>query len=178
MSATSSGVIPAVSSDITFTTSSGVIPAIFSDVTSTTSSDALHNIVNIDCKKRSESESAALDFHIKKVSAYGVESNILEEIHKLPLPFQHLLIKEACAIMNRLEKSKGVPGLISLDCYCLFRNRYLLLCKHIFYGNNLLTADVWKRFQEMFKESRFEVYESRESFVVYVQSEQQRGAKN
>ncbi|CAG8707735.1 36965_t:CDS:2 [Gigaspora margarita] len=76
--------------------------------------------VDIDCKKRSKSESAAFDFHIKKVFAYGVDNDILEEIHKFPLPFQQLLIKKACAVMNRLEKGKGVPGLTSLNCHCLF----------------------------------------------------------
>ncbi|GET57145.1 hypothetical protein GLOIN_2v1777473 [Rhizophagus irregularis DAOM 181602=DAOM 197198] len=58
---------------------------------------AVHNIVAIDCKKQSDSKSAAFDFRVKKVSAYGVEKDIIEEIHKFPLPFQHLLIKEACA---------------------------------------------------------------------------------
>ncbi|CAG8822871.1 3038_t:CDS:1, partial [Dentiscutata erythropus] len=121
---------------------------------------AVHGIVNIDCKKRSEVESATFNFHIKKVSAYGVDNDIMEEIHKFPLPFQNLLIREACSIINRLEKGKGTPGLTSLDCHCLFYNRHLLPCKHIFhenmYGNKLLTAEVWKRFQEMFEESGFE----------------------
>ncbi|CAG8493662.1 10747_t:CDS:2 [Scutellospora calospora] len=131
---------------------------------------------------RSESESAAFNYHINKVSAYSVEDDILKEIHKFPLPFQHLLIKEACAVINRLKKGKGVLGLTSLDCHCLFRNRYLLPCKHIFYehmySNNLLTTDIWKKFQETFEESEFEVYVSQESFVEYVQSEQQKSAEN
>src|SRR4051794_13838081 len=84
--------------------------------------------------------------------------------------------------MGRLEKGKGVPGLTSLDCHCLFRHRYLLPCKHIFhehmYGNKLLTADVWKMFREIFEESGFEVYDSRESFIEYVQTEQQKNAEN
>ena len=84
--------------------------------------------------------------------------------------------------MNRLEKGKGVPGLFSLDCFCLFRHRYLLPCKHIFhehmYGNKLLTADVWQIFRVTFEENGFEVYESRESFIEYVQPEQQKSAKN
>ncbi|CAG8807985.1 6662_t:CDS:1, partial [Gigaspora rosea] len=67
---------------------------------------AVHNIVNIDCKKKFESECAAFDFCIKKVFANSVENDILEEIHKFPLLFQHLLIKEACAVMNRIEKGK------------------------------------------------------------------------
>lgn len=143
---------------------------------------AMHSIVDVDCKKRSETESAAFDYCIKKVSAYGVDYDILEEIHKFPLPFQQLLIKEACAVTNRLEKGKVVPGLTSLNCHCLFCNRYLLPCKHIFhehmYGNNLLTADVWKKFQETFEESGFDVYVSQESFIEYEQNEQQKNAEN
>ncbi|RHZ67797.1 hypothetical protein Glove_299g115 [Diversispora epigaea] len=92
-----------------------------------------HNIVNIDYKKRSESESVAFNFRIKKVSAYDVDNSILEKIHKFPFPFQNLIIKEACVIMCRIEKGKGMPGLTSLDCHCLFCNRYLLPCKHIFH---------------------------------------------
>jgi len=143
---------------------------------------AIHNIVNIDCKKRSDAESVSFDFRIKKISAYGVDNDILEEIKKFPFPFQQLIIKEACAVMNRLEKGKGVPGLTSLDCYCLFRHRYLLPCKHIFhehmYGNKLLTPDVWQMFCKIFEESGFEVYESRELFIEYVQTEQQKSAED
>ncbi|GET04708.1 hypothetical protein GLOIN_2v1775727 [Rhizophagus clarus] len=94
---------------------------------------AVHGIVNIDCKKRSEAKSASFDFRIKKVSAYGVDDDILEEIQKFTFPFQQLIIKEACAVMNHLEKGK---------------------------------------------ESGFEVYESRELFIEYVQTEQQKGAEN
>ncbi|PKY17854.1 hypothetical protein RhiirB3_430566 [Rhizophagus irregularis] len=126
---------------------------------------AVHNIVNIDYKKRSEAEIASFDFRIKKISVYGVDDDILEEIKKFPFPFQQLIIKEACAVMNRLEKGKGVPGLASLDCHCLFRHRYLLPCKHIFhehmYGNKLLTSDVWQMFHEIFEESGFEIAEDR-----------------
>ncbi|CAB4376650.1 unnamed protein product [Rhizophagus irregularis] len=77
---------------------------------------AVHNIVAIDCKKQSNSKSAAFDFHVKKVSAYGVEKDIIEEIHKFPLPFQHLLIKEACAIMDRLEKGFTTSKRKLLEC--------------------------------------------------------------
>jgi hypothetical protein len=143
---------------------------------------AVRGIVNIDCKKRSEAESVVFNYRVKKVSAYGVDDDILEEIQKFPLPFQKLMIKEACAVMNRLEKGKGVPGLTSLDCFCLFRHRYLLPCKHIFhehmYGNKLLTSDVWRMFHEIFEESGFEVYESRVTFVEYIQTEQQKSAEN
>ncbi len=85
--------------------------------------------------------------------------------------------------MDRIEKGKSAPGLISLDCFCLFRNRYLLPCRHIFheylYGNvKLLTADAWKTFQRIFEESGFEVYESHGSVIEFVRIEQQKEAKS
>jgi len=125
---------------------------------------AVYGIANIDRKKRSEAKSASFNFRIKKVFTYGVDDDILKEIHKFPFPFQHLIIKEACAVMDRLEKGKGVPDLTSLDCHCLFHHRYLLPCKHIFhehmYGNKLLTTDIWQMFHKIFEESGFEIYES------------------
>ncbi|GES94235.1 hypothetical protein GLOIN_2v1481403 [Rhizophagus clarus] len=103
------------------------IESFYSELKKVTSSlygliGAIHGIVNIDCKKRSKAKSASFDFRIKKVSAYSVDNDILEEIQKFPFPFQQLIIKEACAVMNHLEKGKGVPGLMSLDCSCLFRH--------------------------------------------------------
>ena len=83
---------------------------------------AVKNIVDTDYKKRSDSERAAFDSRTKKISAYGVEDDIIEEIHKFPFPFQRLIIKEACAVMNRIEKGKSASGLTLLNCYCLFRN--------------------------------------------------------
>uniref|UniRef100_U9TK48 MULE transposase domain-containing protein n=1 Tax=Rhizophagus irregularis (strain DAOM 181602 / DAOM 197198 / MUCL 43194) TaxID=747089 RepID=U9TK48_RHIID len=168
-------------------TSTNSLESFHSELKKTTSSShgligAAHKVVNVDCKKRSEAESASFDFRIKKISAYGVDGDILEEIQKFPFPFQQLIIREACAVINRLEKGKSTPGLTSLDCFCLFRHRYLLPCKHIFhehmYGNKLLTTDVWQMFREIFEESGFEVYESRESFIEYVQTEQQKNAEN
>ncbi|RHZ85314.1 hypothetical protein Glove_67g30 [Diversispora epigaea] len=101
--------------------------------------------------------------------AYGVDDEFLEEIHKFPFPVQQMLIKEIGAVMDRLEKGKCVPGLTSLECHCLFHNRYLLPCKHIFhehmYGNQLLTDDAWKKFQELFEENGFEIYEQRELVI-------------
>ncbi|CAG8530127.1 7151_t:CDS:2 [Cetraspora pellucida] len=112
----------------------------------------------------------------------NVENDIIEEICKFLLPFQKLLAKEACAVNNRLEKGKDTLSLISLNCYCIFCNRYLLLCKHIFhehmYSNKLLTSDVWKAFQEMFEENGFEIYESQESFIEYMQTKQQKETEN
>ena len=47
------------------------------------------------------------------------------------------------------------------------------------YGNSkLLTTDTWKIFQGMFEESGFEVYESRELVIEFVQSEQQKEVEN
>jgi hypothetical protein len=80
----------------------------------------MQNIVNIDCKKRSDSEKAAFEFRTKKISVHGIESDIIKEINKFPFPFQRLIVKEACAVMDRLEKGKSAPGLTSLDCHCLF----------------------------------------------------------
>lgn len=109
---------------------------------------------------------------------------MLEEIRKFPYPFQQLLVKEACAVMGRLEKGKGAPGLTLLECYCLFRSRYLLPCRHIFHEHSygaikLLTADVWKTFQELFEESGFEVYERRELVIEEItKTEQQKKEEN
>ncbi|POG70593.1 hypothetical protein GLOIN_2v1775727 [Rhizophagus irregularis DAOM 181602=DAOM 197198] len=137
-------------------TSTNSLESFHSELKKITSSlhGAVHNIVNIDYKKRSEAEIASFNFRIKKISAYGVDDDILEEIKKFPFSFQQLIIKEACAVMNRLEKGKGVPG------------------------NKLLTSDVWQMFREIFEESGFEVYESRESFIEYVQTEQQKRAED
>ncbi|RHZ76277.1 hypothetical protein Glove_199g214 [Diversispora epigaea] len=130
---------------------------------------ASYKIVALDQKKRAESENTAFNFQTKKISAYGVDDEFLEEIHKFPFPVQQMLIKEIGAVMDRLEKGKCVPGLTSLECHCLFHNRYLLPCKHIFhehmYGNQLLTDDTWKKFQGLFEENGFEIYEQRELVI-------------
>ena len=112
-----------------------------------------------------------------------MSNDIIEEIHKFPFPFQHLLVKEARAVMDRIEKGKGALGLSSLNCHCIFRNRYLLLCRHIFhehiYGSiRLLTVDAWKAFQGMFEECGYEIYESRESIIEFAQTKQLREAED
>ncbi|PKC57479.1 hypothetical protein RhiirA1_472440 [Rhizophagus irregularis] len=112
---------------------------------------AVQNIVNIDLKKRSDSEKVAFDFRTKKISAHGVEDDIIEEIHKFPFPLQRLIVKEACAH---------------------------IFYEHMYGNTKLLTADVWKMFQEMFEESGFEVYESRESVITFVQTEKQKDIEN
>ncbi|RHZ79647.1 hypothetical protein Glove_143g94 [Diversispora epigaea] len=130
---------------------------------------ASYKIVALDQKKQAESENTAFNFRTKKISAYGVDDEFLKEIHKFPFPVQQMLIKEIGAVMDRLEKGKCVPGLTSLECHCLFHNRYLLPCKHIFhehmYGNQLLTDDAWKKFQGLFEENSFEIYEQRELVI-------------
>lgn len=148
-------------------------------------SGASHKIVALDHKKQAESEKVAFDFRTKKISAYGVEDDILEEVHKFPFPIQQMLVNEACAVMDRLTKGKCALELISLDCHCLFRNRYMLPCKHIFhehtYGaTRLLTANAWRIFQEMFEENGFEVYEGRELVMVdaYEQTEEEKEEEN
>ena len=78
-----------------------------------------------------------------------------------------MLISEFYAVQERIEKGKTAPGLILLNCNCLFFRRYLLPCRHIFhehvYGNmRLLTIDTWKKFQQMFEETGFEIYMHRE----------------
>ncbi|RHZ76840.1 hypothetical protein Glove_188g37 [Diversispora epigaea] len=130
---------------------------------------ASYKIAALDQKKQAESENTAFNFCTKKISAYGVDNKFLEEIHKFPFPVQQMLIKEIGAVMDRLEKGKYVPGLTSLECHCLFHNRYLLPCKHIFYehmyGNQLLTDNAWKKFQGLFEENGFEIYEQRELVI-------------
>ena len=90
---------------------------------------AAHKVVALNLKKKIDAEAVAF-----------------EEICKFPYPMQLMLVKEACAVTDRLAKGKGAPGLTSLNCCCTFRIRYLLPCKHIFhehtYGTNqLLTAE-------------------------------------
>ena len=78
-----------------------------------------------------------------------------------------MFVNECHAVEGRLEKGKAAPGLTTLSCSCLFFNRYLLLCRHIFHENiysstKLLTPDVWGKFQQMFDEVGFDVYIHRE----------------
>ncbi|RHZ79089.1 hypothetical protein Glove_152g57 [Diversispora epigaea] len=85
--------------------------------------------------------------------------------------------------MDRIEKGKGPPGLTSLNCYCLFRVRYMLPCKHIFHehiyeSNKLLSSEAWKGFQGMFEESGYEIYEGRESSIEFVETKQQKEAED
>ncbi|CAB4408463.1 unnamed protein product, partial [Rhizophagus irregularis] len=56
---------------------------------------AIYNIVAIDCKKQSDSKSAAFDFRVKKVSAYGVEKDIIDarRFTNFPYHFNIYLLK-------------------------------------------------------------------------------------
>ncbi|CAG8470748.1 3420_t:CDS:2, partial [Scutellospora calospora] len=95
-----------------YVTSTNLLESYHSELKRATSSfhgliGVAYNIVAFDNKKWSNSEFVAFDFQIKKISAYGVENDILIEIHKFPYLFQQLLVKEACAVMNRIEKESG-----------------------------------------------------------------------
>jgi hypothetical protein len=145
---------------------------------------AAHRVAALDVKKRVDSERASFNFRTKKLSVANVDNETLTEIHKFPAPIQKLLVNEIDAVEKRIEKGKGAPGLSSLECQCLFRHRYLLPCKHVFhehlYGVKILTPAAWRRFQLMFEENGFEVYEHRELVEVAepVQSEHDRGVES
>lgn len=84
-------------------------------------------------KKQSDAEHTAFEFRTKRISVIGVDYEILDQIHKLPFPLQQLIINEIHAVEKRIEKGKEAPGLLSLNCNCLFFHRYLLPCRHIFH---------------------------------------------
>ncbi|PKY59618.1 hypothetical protein RhiirA4_515891 [Rhizophagus irregularis] len=67
------------------------IKIVFPDV----NAGAIYNIVAIDCKKQSDSKSAAFDFRVKKVSAYGVEKDIIDarRFTNFPYHFNIYLLK-------------------------------------------------------------------------------------
>ena len=78
-----------------------------------------------------------------------------------------MLVNKVCAVEGWIEKSKDASGLIFLHCNCLFFNRYLLPCRHIFHENmygttKLLTPNAWEKFQQMFDEAGFDIYIHRE----------------
>jgi hypothetical protein len=128
---------------------------------------ACHKIVELDKKKLSDSEHVAFEFRTKRISAIGIDDEILQEVHKFPFPIQQMLVNEFNSVEGRIEKGKAAPGLTSLHCNCLFFHRYLLPCRHIFHENmygvtKLLTPDVWENFQQMFDEAGFDIYMHRE----------------
>ncbi len=82
--------------------------------------DAIYNVVNIDCKKWSDSEKAAFNFRTKKISVYSINDDIIEKIHKFLFSLQNLLIKEAYAIIDKIKKGKDVSGLTMSNYHYLF----------------------------------------------------------
>ncbi|RGB41571.1 hypothetical protein C1646_751999 [Rhizophagus diaphanus] len=74
------------------------------DVTSTNALESYHSelkrltspqhglIVELDKKKCSNSEHVAYEFRVKRISAIGVDDDILQEIHKFLFPVQQMLI--------------------------------------------------------------------------------------
>src|SRR6185369_8988429 len=116
----------------------------------------------------------------RKYLLMGLIMRLLKKYKNFLTLSKATLIKEACAVMKRIESGKNAPGLTSLDCDCLFINKYLLPCKHIFhehmYGSTkLLTDDVWRTFRSMFEENGFEIYERREQITILMpQTDEQR----
>ncbi|CAB5217379.1 unnamed protein product [Rhizophagus irregularis] len=118
-------------------------------VTSTNSLESYHSELKRTTSPQHHGliEHVAYEFRTKKISAIGIDDEILDEIHKFPFPVQQMLINEFCAVEGRIEKGKAAPGLTSLNCNCLFFHRYLLPCRHIFHENmygtmKLLIPDV------------------------------------
>jgi len=170
-------------------TSTNPIESYHTELKRTTSSHhsligACHNIVAVDAKKWSDAKYVAFEFCTKRISAFGVDHKILNEVHKFPYSIQKMVVDEIFAIAKRLEKGKGPPGLISLDCRCLFFRHYLLPCRHIFhdhiYSTNKLTIDSWRKFQRIFEDNGFEIYECRELVEIEVpeKSEAEKAAEN
>lgn len=95
-----------------------------------------------------------------------------------------MIVDEIFAVAKRLEKGKGPPGLISLNCQCLFFRHYLLPCRYIFhdhiYGTNKLTIDSWRKFQQTFEDNGFEIYEGQELVEIEVpeKSKAEKDAEN
>src|SRR5688500_9193542 len=80
-------------------------------------------------------------FVLKKCPCMVLTMIFSNEIKKFPFMFQKLIVKEARAVINRLEKGKVCQVfLLSIVSAC-----FTIPCKHIFqehmYGNKLLTAD-------------------------------------
>ncbi|CAG8502496.1 6013_t:CDS:2, partial [Scutellospora calospora] len=63
-----------------------------------------HNIVAVDAKKWSDAEYVAFEFRTKRILAFGVDYEILNEVHKFPYPIQKMVIDEIFAVAKRLEK--------------------------------------------------------------------------
>ena len=120
-----------------------------------------------------------------KISVDDIDCEILDEIHKFPFPIQQIIVSEVCAVEKRIEHGKVAPGLISLECHCLFFRKYRLPCQYIFhehmYGaRKLLITSAWEDFQQMFEEHRFEIYKHHdlEEMVASDKTECERAAED
>ncbi|RHZ62748.1 hypothetical protein Glove_335g24 [Diversispora epigaea] len=117
----------------------------------------------LDLKKRSDSDYVAFEFRVKKISAAGIDNDILREIHKFPFPIKKLIVSEILSVESRIEKGKDLPGLMSFECQCLFFCKYMLpvniffMNKYMVQGNclQLMFGNSFKTFDE----SGFEIYE-------------------
>lgn len=145
---------------------------------------ACKKIINLDNKKNQDAQRAEYNFRTRKLSVAAVDDAVLTEIHKFPFPIQRLLADEALAVLARLEKGKGPPGLIEAECHCRFFQHYLIPCRHIFhehfYGiTKLLTDHAWQQFRDIFAEAGYSVYERREMVEIpEFETEEQRQAEN
>jgi hypothetical protein len=109
---------------------------------------------------------------------------VIKQVHKFPFPVQLLIVGEAQEMSARIEKGKAPPEMSIPECDCLFFRRYLLPCRHILHAHifgtdppeQLLTAEDWKKFQQMFDESGLDVYRSRElvEAPVHIETEEER----
>ena len=57
-----------------------------------------------------DSENTAFEFRTKRILAFGVDCETLDQIHKFPFPIQQLIVSEVHAVEKRIEKEKLVPG--------------------------------------------------------------------
>src|SRR5262249_46260804 len=100
---------------------------------------ACHIVVDVDDKRRRVSEKASFNFRLKKLSVADMGDEILQHLHRFPYPVQKLIADEFTGMSSRIAKGKPPPDLATAECHCLFFNRYMLPCHHIFhqhfYGN-------------------------------------------
>ncbi|CAG8787741.1 31480_t:CDS:2, partial [Gigaspora margarita] len=65
---------------------------------------ACNKVVMLDVKKQLDTENMAFEFHTKQISAFGVGSEILEQIHKFPFPIQQLIVSEVYTMQKAYKK--------------------------------------------------------------------------
>ncbi|RIB11319.1 hypothetical protein C2G38_2203714 [Gigaspora rosea] len=66
-------------------------------------------------KKRADSDYVAFEFCIKKISAVGIDNEILYEIYKFLFPVQKMIVNEFHAFEGRVKKGKVSPGLTNFQ---------------------------------------------------------------